>query len=66
MSHPLSKHLPDDENKWTQENFLFAITKLRQRAKNLRKRANEKDAEAERLRQKAARFATHNLPLFEQ
>lgn len=66
MSHRLSRHLPADEENWTQENFVFAIGKLRDRAKSLRKRANKLDAEAERMRQKAARFATQNLPLFEQ
>lgn len=64
MTHPISRHLPADESQWTRENFVFAISKLRQRAKALRNRANAKDAEAERLRQKAARFATENLPLF--
>lgn len=54
----------NEKHLWTLEDFQAWIAKYRKDAARLRKRAETKDQEAERLRQQAAQFSTDKLPLF--
>lgn len=63
MPTPFPNLPPRDQ--WTFQDYQTALRKLRQKATSLRRRAADKDAEAEQLRREFAARATHKLPLFE-
>jgi hypothetical protein len=54
----------DLKREWTLEDYQAWMAKYRRDAVRLRRRANAKDLEADKLRQEMGKFLTQNLPLF--
>lgn len=53
------------KEEWTLEDYQLAIADCRGRAAKARQSAAGWDAQAETLRQEAAKFSTQKLPLFD-
>lgn len=53
-----------DRQRWNRERYAEEIARLRRQASDLRKDAERKDRQADKLREECAAKSTENLPLF--